>query len=237
MMVEDRSIELSEVFVSLADSLRADHDVVDTLDLLIQASTTFTSAAEAGIVLADGAGRLHVMASSSERASAVEEAQLGAKEGPCFEAFTTGSVVEIPHITATRDRWPEFVAATQQRGLFAAHAVPLQVRGQVLGAMNLFSAAPGALSDRESIIIEAMANVATISVVQTQTRNRDAALAEQLQHALNSRVVIEQAKGVLAHRHNIAMDAAFAILRNHARRHGNKLADTARQVISAHLPL
>jgi hypothetical protein len=131
---QDQSIELSEVFVLLADSLRPDHDVVDTLDILIQASTTFTSAVEAGIVLVDEARVLHVVASSSERASDVEETQLGSSAGPCFDAFETGVVVEIPDIGATVERWPEFAQVTRARGLAAAHAVPLHVRGTVIGA-------------------------------------------------------------------------------------------------------
>jgi GAF domain-containing protein len=237
MDAKDQSIELSEVFVLLADSLRPDHDVVDTLDILVQASTTFTSAVEAGILLDDCAGSLRVVASSSERASDVEEAQLGASEGPCFDAFTTGAVVEIPDISKTVDRWPTFAEVTRARGFSASHAVPLRVRGTIIGAMNLFSSEPGPLSGRDSVVVEAMANVATISIMQTQLRQRDAALSAQLQHALESRVVIEQAKGALAQRHNISVDAAFTLLRGHARTHRAKLRDAAEQVISDHLAL
>lgn len=188
---------LSQVFVVLADSLKAGHDVVDTMDVLVEASTTFTSAVEGGIVLADPNGVLHIVASTSERTSDVEEAQLGSTEGPCWEAFRSGDALEIVDIATTRDQWPHFAASAGERGFKAAHAVPLRLRTQILGSMNLFSDQVGPLSDADAALVQALADVATIEIVQQQSIQNSLDLAEQLQHALESRIVIEQAKGFL----------------------------------------
>jgi transcriptional regulator with GAF, ATPase, and Fis domain len=228
---------LGEVFVALADSLREEHDVIDTMDYLVEASTKFTSASEAGIVLADTKGTLHVVASTSERAADVEEEQLGAHEGPCWEAFRTGVLVEVPAIPATADRWPRFAHATQTRGFEAAHAIPLRLRNQTLGSLNLFSTRIGRLTDADASLAQAFADVATIGIIQLSTIQEGADLNKQLQSALATRIIIEQAKGIISTQHDVPIDTAFAVLRTYARRTGTHLHDVATQVTTNHLHL
>lgn len=228
---------LGEVFVALADSLQQGHDVVDTMDYLVEVSTEFTSAIEAGIVLSDGSGVLHVVASTSERTTDVEEEQLGTTEGPCWEAFRAGHLVEIPNIADTSGRWPRFAAAAESRGFRAAHAVPLRLRDENLGSLNLFSNQPGALSNADAALAQALADVATIGIIQQQTIQRGVTLSEQLQRALDSRVVIEQAKGFIAQRNGLPIDGAFAVLRGYARRTNTRLHDVAVQVTMNQLQL
>jgi GAF domain-containing protein len=223
---------LADVFVMLADSLRSGYDTLDTLDLLVEASTTFTSAVEAGILLADAEGRLHVAASSTERSAAVEEAQMGVNGGPCAEAIQAGTTVDVPVIEATRGTWPEFVATARARGFLAAHAIPLRLRSQTLGGLNLFSARTGALSDGDQALAEALAQIATISIVQHQTVTEHGLLNAQLQRALDSRIVIEQAKGVISQQRAISIDSAFALLRSHARSSSTGLKQIANQVVN-----
>ncbi|MCM6764121.1 GAF and ANTAR domain-containing protein [Rathayibacter sp. ZW T2_19] len=231
MTSSDREARLADVFVALADALRPEHDVIDTLDTLVQAATRFTAAVDAGIVLADADGALHVMASTSERAAELEEEQLGTTEGPCLEAFHGGAVVESTDLAET-DRWPGFTRTALERGFRAVHATPLRHRDRTLGAINLFAKEPGPFSDNDIAVVQALADVATLGLVFSETLREQNDIAAQLQRALNSRVVIEQAKGVLAERQNISVDKAFTLLRAHARRTGAKLRDVAHGVVS-----
>jgi GAF domain-containing protein len=226
-----RDTELADVFVALADSLRPEWDVIDVMDRLVHAATSFTSAVDAGIVLADPSGVLHVLASTSERTTEVEEDQLGIQEGPCLEAFHSGEPVELADLT-TADRWPAFTRIALDRGFRSVHATPLRLRERTLGAVNLFSDRPGPLSDRETSIVQALTDIATIGLVHSETLKGQADLTARLQHALDSRVLIEQAKGVLAERHALSIDVAFTLLRKHARRTGTRLHDVAHRVVS-----
>lgn len=233
----DQQQVLADVFVALADSLREGHDIVDTMDVLVQATTTFTAASEAGIVLADSKGILHVVASTSERATDVEEEQLGANEGPCFESFTGGETVDIDDIAAVRDRWPRFAETALSRGFKAAHAVPLTLRHQTLGSLNILSDVPGPFGNRDAALVQALSSAATISIVQFQTAKKQNALTEQLQHALDSRVLIEQAKGVISQHRNISMNEAFAMLRSYARARNQNLRDVSDLIVNRRLQL
>jgi transcriptional regulator with GAF, ATPase, and Fis domain len=237
MPTSDRELQLADIFVVLADSLKPGHDVIDTMDILVRACTTFTAATEAGIVLADGEGTLHVIASTSERAIDVENAQLGTDAGPCFEAFTSGAPVEIIDIANESERWPRFAAIALDRGFRAAHAVPLRLRTEVIGSINLFSEKPEALDDRETALVQAMAEVATISIVQQKAAEKNIALNDQLQNALHSRIVIEQAKGVVAQQLGIPVDEAFARIRSYARKHSAQLRVIAEQVVNHQLSI
>lgn len=233
----DSTADLGRVFVALADSLKTGHDVVDTMDYLVETATTYTSATEAGIVLADTSGILHVVASTSERLADIEEEQLGTHQGPCWDTFRTGVLVEVPNISDTEGRWPAFAAAAEARGFQAAHAVPLRLRNQLLGSLNLFSPTQGPFTDTDAALAQALADVATIGVIQQNTIQHSHTIAEQLQSALDTRIVIEQAKGFLAERHDLPIDTAFTVLRTYARRTGKRLHDVATQVINNELPL
>lgn len=231
MSSSDREARLADVFVALADALRPEHDVIDTMDTLVDAATRFTAAVDAGIVLADGEGALHVMASTSERAAEIEEEQLGAHEGPCLEAFHSGAVVELADLQQS-ERWPDFTRTALDRGFRAVHATPLRHRDRTLGAINVFATEPGPFSDNDVAVLQALADVATLGIVFSETLREQNDLTAQLQHALDSRVVIEQAKGVLAERQNISIDHAFTLLRSHARRTGARLRDVANGVVA-----
>jgi GAF domain-containing protein len=214
------------VFSALAAEL-AEADILDVLSDLVHASTLHTSAAEGGIVLADAAGDLHVVASTSERAADVEEAQLGALEGPCLDCVRDGVPVEVADLSTRLDAWPEFSRIAEARGFRAVLATPLRLRGRTLGSLCLFSTEPGVLSDREAALVQTLADAATLSVLQHRALDRSLEMTDQLQHALDSRVVIEQAKGAVAQRMGVSVDQAFAILRRQARSSSRRLRDVA----------
>jgi len=219
-----------DVFRALADSL-AESDILDALADLVSASIRHTSAVEAGIVLADAAGQLHVVASTSERAADVEEAQLGTDEGPCLDCVRHGEAVEVADLDDRLEEWPRFSRIAEARGFRAVHATPMRLRGRTLGSLCLFSTEPGALSDREAALVQTLADLATLSVLQQHALDRSQLLSDQLQHALDSRVVIEQAKGAVAQRMGVSVDEAFAVLRGEARRTSRRLREVAAEAL------
>ena len=232
MAFSEHNVEFADVFVLLADSLRPGHEIVDTMDVLVQAATRFATTAGAGILIADTTGILHVLASSNERTADVEEAQIGFNEGPCLQSFYTGQPVEIPDLTLDTRRWPRFAEMAVSRGFRAVQAVPLRLRERNFGAMNLFTLRPGFFSDRETALSLALAQVATISLVQKRISRNQATVNDQLQRALRSLVLIEQAKGVLAQRHSLSIDAAFTLLRTHVRNNHQHLHDIADKIVN-----
>jgi transcriptional regulator with GAF, ATPase, and Fis domain len=237
MSADQREIDLARVFVDLADSLRGGHDVIDTMDVLVQATVTHTRASEAAVVLADAGGSLHVVASTSERSVDVEEAQIGTGSGPCVAAYADGHLLEVPDVQQVVDRWPEFVETAEASGLRAAVAIPLTVRDRTIGGMNVFLREAGRLDDVELVLLQAMTHVATISVLQQRDADARDELTDQLQRALDARVTIEQAKGFLAYQHQTGVDQAFALIRDHARRHRVRLREVAEGVVRRELSL
>ncbi|MGO4592607.1 GAF and ANTAR domain-containing protein [Leifsonia sp. 2TAF2] len=233
----DHDVDLPAVFVLLAGALRPEFDVIDTMDVLIEASTRFTSADEGGIMLADGDGVLHVVASTSESAADTEEYQLWVGEGPCLETAQTGVLLDIPDLSQEEHRWPRFTRIAAEQAFVASHTFPLSVRGETIGALNLFSTRLGKLDDRETSLIRALTEVATIAVLQQRSLQKQVALSEQLQRALDSRVLIEQAKGVIAQKHRVPIEQAFRILRTHARSTNTRLHDVAFEVVNLRLAL
>jgi GAF domain-containing protein len=219
-----------DIFSTLADSL-AGADVLDVLSDLVHASTRLTSAIEGGIVLVDGAGEMHVVASTSERAADVEEAQLGTLEGPCLDCVRDGVIVEVPDLDDRLESWPRFSRIAEESGFRAVHATPMQLRGRTLGSLCLFSSEPGPLSDRDAALVQTLADMATLSILQQHALDRSTALGDQLQHALDSRVVIEQAKGAIAQRMGISVDQAFAVLRRQARSSSRRIRDVAEEAL------
>lgn len=227
---------LSRALVGLADTLVDDYDIIDLLDRLVGYSVELLAADAAGILLADFQRTLRVVASSNEDAEVMELLQLQADQGPCMECFSTGAPVSVPDLADAAGRWPVFVAAVAERGAYrSVHALPLRLRGEAIGTMNLFHGQPGALPDADLAAGQALADVATIGILSERAIRRSEVLTEQLQAALSSRVIIEQAKGVLAHRGNLSMDAAFDRLRRYARTHNARLSEVARQVVETDL--
>ena len=231
--------KLAQAFVDLAETLVDDFDVHDLLhvlarnctDLLSVAATELLSVSAAGLLFADG-GVLRVAVSSSESARLLEFFQLQNDEGPCLDAYRTGDAVRAQDMAQMRGRWPRFAAAAGAEGFVSVVALPMRMRGEAVGTLNLFGdqTSPG-ITEGDLQIAQAMADVGTITILQDRLARHHEILAEQLQSALDSRVVIEQAKGVLSAHFDIEMDDAFQILRAHARDSRTRLAEVAKQVV------
>jgi len=223
---------LSDTFVDLADTMVADFDVIDFLHLLTDRSVRLLAASAAGVVLADPRGELRVAAASSEEAGLVELFQLQNDQGPCLDCFRTGQPISAADLTGPDQRWPRFAQAATRAGFRTVEALPMRLRDQVIGALNLFRAEPGPFETADLRIAQALADVATIGLVHERNVRRSETVAEQLQAALNSRVMIEQAKGKLAERYGINMDRAFTMLRDYARNTNQHLTDVARDFVT-----
>jgi GAF domain-containing protein len=230
-----REQRIVETFVELADTLVEDFDVVEFLHRLAERCVELLDCAEAGLLLADAAGGLRVMASSSERSDALDLLQSQNEEGPCFECYRHGAPVSSQDLTADAGRWPTFAPLAMEMGFRSVQAIPMRVRGEAVGALNLFRAVPGRLVEQDMPLGQGMADIAAIALLQERTVRQAHGVVEQLQGALSSRVIIEQAKGVLAERAQIGLDAAFARLRAYARAHNLRLSSVARDLIDGRL--
>jgi transcriptional regulator with GAF, ATPase, and Fis domain len=222
-----KELQLSEAFVALADSLVADYDVADLLHRLADHCVRLLDVAAAGLLLADQRGSLQVVAASSETSRLLELFQLQHDQGPCLDCYHTGTAVTVPDVDLATDLWPIFAAETHAAGYRSVHALPMRLRDDVIGTLNLFGTLPGPLADADARIGQALADVATIAILQERAIRHQEMLAEQLQRALTSRIMIEQAKGVLAERGKLDMDQAFNRLRRYARNTNTRLTDLA----------
>jgi GAF domain-containing protein len=225
---------LSETFVALADTLVDDFDLVEFLSLLSERCVELFEAEAAGVMLA-GAGALQLMASSSERMRLIELFELQRDEGPCPDCYRSGQAVVEPDLEKARERWPTFSAEALQAGFRAVHAMPLRLRREVIGVLNLFRNNVGALPEADLRAAQALADVATLSIVHHRLQGDSKMVTDQLQNALNSRIGIEQAKGVLAERAKVDMDEAFTLLRAYARGHNRLLSQIAQEVVDGTL--
>ena len=228
---------LSATFVELTDTMVADFDVIDFLHVLTDRSVQLLDVSAAGLLLADPRGDLRLVAASSEAARLLELFQLQNDEGPCLECFRSGQPVTATDLNTEAQRWPRFAAAAQEAGFAAVQALPMRLREQVLGALNLFRATPGPFDPAGIRVGQAMADVATISLLHERNMRHSDTLNEQLQTALNSRVIIEQAKGKLAERLGLDTDQAFSLLRDHARSRNQRLSDLAQGFIDGTEPV
>jgi ANTAR domain/GAF domain len=226
--------KLAETFVELADSLVDDFDAFDLLNVLVERCVDLLGVSAAGLMFADGQEQLRLAVSSSESARLMDLYQLQTDEGPCIECYRSGQPVSGVPLSEGQDRWPNFAAAATREGFVGALALPLRLRGRVIGALNLFDARDGALADPEvTPVAQAMADVATIAILQERIGAERDMLNQQLQSALTSRVIIEQAKGVLATRLEIEMDAAFELMRHRSRDERRRLVDVAEEIVHA----
>jgi GAF domain-containing protein len=230
-----REALLARTFVELADTLVADFDVVDLLTVLTDGCVDVLDVGAAGLMLAAPEGDLRVMASSSEAMRVLELFELQSQEGPCLDCYRTGQPVVNQDLATVNGRWPRFAAEALAVGFHSVHALPMRLRGTVIGALNLFHIEPGEMRQADVAAAQAMADVATIALLQYRAALEDQVLNEQLNHALNSRIVIEQAKGIIAEREGLNMEEAFSTLRNHARYHNLRLVDVAGDVIEGTL--
>ena len=226
-----REKQLIETFVEIADTMVGGYDVVDLLYRLVSRCSVIFEAADAGILLRTEGQPLEVVASTTERSQLISLLQLTADEGPCVDAYRSGEPVTVDDIASIRERWPDFAEKAGALGYQWMHAVPLRLRDEVIGSLNLFGDGADSLSAEDALAARGLADIATIGILHEQAFREADAARRQLQHALDSRVVIEQAKGVLAHTHNIDMDEAFRRLRERARSSSRRLADVARDVV------
>ena len=230
-----REQRIVETFVELADTMVDDFDVVEFLHRLVEHSLELLDCAETGLLFAGAAGRLQVMASSSERSEALELLQSRNEEGPCFECYKGSTPVFSEDLAADIGRWPTFARAALEYGIRSVHAIPMRVRGETIGALNLFRANTGRLAEADVSLGQGMADIAAVALIQERAMRETRGVVQHLQGALNSRVLIEQAKGVLAERGQISVDAAFEHLRGYARHHNRRLGDVARDLIEGRL--
>jgi transcriptional regulator with GAF, ATPase, and Fis domain len=228
---------IADTFVELADTLVAEFDAIDFLHILVERTVALLDADAGGIMLADERGGLEVLAASSHEVQLVELFELQQDEGPCLDAFHTGQPVTRENPAAMRESWPAFTPRLEAAGFSSAQAVPMRLRDEVIGALNVFRIAPGALSASDMKLARALADVATVGLLQERSIRARDLVAEQLQGALNSRILIEQAKGVLAERTGLDVDQAFTVIRTHARHRGITLPTVAAEVISGRIRL
>lgn len=224
--------KLTDVFVEMADTLVADFDLVDFLHNLTERAVTICDAMAAGILLADQHGDLQYMAASSEQAELVELFQIQSSQGPCHDCFHTREPVINSDLSTAANRWPAFAPRAIQAGFSSVHAIPMRLREEVVGTLNIFGSATGHFDEADVRVVQALADCATIAILQERSVLRAETLTEQLQGALNSRITIEQAKGALSKLRGVDTDQAFRLLRDHARSNNQRVADVAVAVLT-----
>jgi GAF domain-containing protein len=231
-----REALLVQTMVELADTLVDDFDVVDLLTHVADRCVEVLDVTAAGLMVArPGGGDLQVVASSSDAMRVLELFELQAEEGPCPDCYRTGEPVLNEDLATVNGRWPRFAPRALEAGFRSVHALPMRLRRLTIGALNLFREGEGVLHEADVAAAQALADIATIAIIQQRATSEALVLNEQLSQALNTRIVIEQAKGVLAERANLDMEQSFARLRAHARGHNLRLADVAQGIIDGTL--
>lgn len=234
-MTDDRELQIIRAFVDLSNELVDDYDVVEMLSQLTTNCSSLLDISSAGLLLADGNGVLHLVASSSERTHHLEIFQLQRDEGPCLDCYHERRAILVPDLDAEQRRWPQFYAAARDVGFRSVHALPMRLKDNVLGTLGLFGEEPRSLEEDDVALAQALVHVASVAIINDRSAADRATVNSQLQHALTSRIVVEQAKGVIAHAGGLEMDAAFVVLRRYARDHGRKLSDIATEVVHREL--
>jgi GAF domain-containing protein len=227
-----REQRLAEVFVELADTLVEEFDVVDLLQTLTERCVELVDTDAAGLMLDDQRGNLRLIAHTHESARLLELFELQQQEGPCLDCFASGQVIANIDLATAADRWPVFAQAARDVGFGTSHAVPLRLRRQVIGALNLFTTGRRPLSGDDLAVAQGLADIATIGLLHERTVRDQVALSEQLQTALQSRILIEQAKGVLSAQTGTSVAVAFTLMRSHARHTGQPLTTLAGAIVA-----
>jgi transcriptional regulator with GAF, ATPase, and Fis domain len=232
-----REGRLLETFAKLADTLVVGYDVVDLLQMLVESCRDLLGATAAGILLADDYGELEVVASTSESSRLVEMMQLGAEAGPCVDCYYSGQTVVVPDISQSPREWGAFRDSAVEQGFGAVYALPMRLRETTIGALNLFQGVGERMSEQDLVAAQAFADVATIGILHERSLRESGVIQEQLQNALNSRVLIEQAKGVVAHASSVSTDEAFERIRSFARASQRGIADVAGEIVNRRLTI
>jgi transcriptional regulator with GAF, ATPase, and Fis domain len=230
-----REQELLTAFIEFADTFVDEYDIVEFLHRLAERCVELVNASEAGIMLADQDGELHYVASSSERMRLIELFELQHDEGPCLDAFRDGVSVHTGLDEAAQERWPRFAPHAREVGFESVSALPMRLRSEVIGALNIFSVDPVPLAEEDRLVVQALADIATIGILQERALGSALVVTSQLEAALESRIAIEQAKGIVAERGHVTVDEAFTLLRNYSRAHNEVLSQTARGSIAGTL--
>ncbi|HLR28417.1 MAG TPA: GAF and ANTAR domain-containing protein [Ruania sp.] len=223
---------ISGLFVRFADTLVSDFDIVEFLQSLAEEAAEVSGAEAVGLMLTDTSGELRYMAASCQTAKLLELFQLQNREGPCFDCFCTSEPVVNTNLAEAADRWPRFGPRAAALGFESVHALPLRLRHQVIGALNLFGHAQVRFESGDIRLVQALADVATIGVLQERSISRAETVAEQLHRALTSRIVIEQAKGAVAQQAGVHVDEAFRALRSYARANQRRLTEVCREMVT-----
>jgi len=232
-----REAQIVRAIVALTDTLVDDYDIIDSLTALTARCVELLDTAATGILLADADGHLRLIAASSEQARLLELFQLQYDEGPCLEAFATGQAVVETDLRSALERWPRFTPYAVGAGYDSVYAMPLRLRGNVIGALNLFRSDSGPLADGDIELARALADLASITILQSAAATKAQLRDEQLQFALDSRIIIEQAKGMVAEHAHIDMPTAFERIRGRARNTNSKLTDLAADIVEGRLDL
>jgi GAF domain-containing protein len=233
--MDDREPLLVSTFVDLTDTMVDHYDVVEFLDHLSVVCVRTLDVTDAGLMLSDPQGTLNFVAASSERMRLIELLEIQSNEGPCLDAYRSGQPLVNVDVGDGGSRWPAFAQHARESGFRSVSAVPMRVRDTVIGALNLFDAGQTHLSERDVALAQAFAHVATIGILQERSLREAEAVADQLRGALQSRVAIEQAKGLISERAGVNIEAAFDLLRTYARRHNLRLRDVAEDVSARRL--
>lgn len=234
--MEARGDRLARTFVDVADTLVADFDIVDFLTVLTVRCVDLFDVAAAGLLLSDAADGVRVAASSNDRMQLLELFEVQYDEGPCLDSYRSGEPVQCDDLAQALERWPTFVPEARSAGFVSAYALPMRLRHQVIGSLNLLGNRTHALDEPGLVEAQALADVATIGILQHRAAAEQRLLAQQLQYALQSRIAVEQAKGILAEYAGIDMDAAFSALRRYARDNNQRLVDVAIGLVERTLP-
>lgn len=227
---------LARVFLELADTVLDSFDIIEFLDNLTERCLEVLDVDAAGLMLADREGRLTLMAATVHEVRVLGLFELQVQEGPCIECYETGLAITNVSLVESRERWPKFGPAALESGFGTTHAVQMRLRGHVIGALNLLTRDERSLSDGDLAVGQAMADMATIGLVHQRNADNQTALTEQLQIALNSRVLVEQAKGALSNHANVSLSEAFNMMRDYARRNELKLSNVASGVVAGAIP-
>ncbi len=227
-----REREIVDSFIGFANRLAGDFDVLDVTIQLTDDCARLLDVAAAGLLLADPAGVLHLLAATSEQARSLEVFQLQREQGPCLDTFRTGQPVSVADLAGEAARWPRFATVAAEQGFASVHAIPLRVRHEVLGAMGLFGTTTGAMNDDDMNLARALAHVASLAIVQQSADVSRASLLQGMQTMVSGRGLLEMAKGVLAEVFALSMEQALARLRRYAHEHNERLTEVARRVVA-----
>jgi len=226
-----RETRVLDAVVTLVDSLLDDFDVVELLTGLTERCAELLDIESAGFLLADPLHQLRLLAATSEQVRELELFQLQADEGPCVDCYVTGQPVSVADVQGARQKWPRFVPAAVEAGFASVHAVPMRAAGIVLGALGLFGTRPGKLTEADLVVGHTLTHIACVAILQEHPPTPSTVMP-QLRSALTSRIVVEQAKGLLREMLDVPVEEAFNLLRTYARTHGEHLTDVARRLIS-----